>query len=189
MKVALRPAVPQDAAKIRECYDYYIHHTQATFTETLKPLEAYAESIASLSQTYPFFVAVGEDGRFLGFANAEPLRPQTGYRYAAELTIYLHPQAPRRCGVGIQLYGAVLDCLTAQHFCQAYGVVNSVNEESLALHRHFGFRQVGFLENSGYKHGKWLSAVWLVKQLNPPQNPPPALIPFSQYRVRFQAED
>lgn len=182
MFVTLRAAVPEDAPRVRDIYAYYIEHSEATFNEVLKPMEAYRESIQTLLETYPFLVAEDEAGRFLGFANAEPLRPQTGYRYTVELTIYLDPHTPQHAGVGTRLYGALLPCLKAQGFYSAYGIINSANEASYALHRHFGFRQAGLLENCAYKHGKWLSALYLCKTLAPVANPPKAIVPFSEYR-------
>lgn len=182
MKPVVRIATPRDAHLIREVYAYYIEHTEATFNEVLKPLRAYAADIRTLVKTYPYLIAEDWEGRFLGFANAEPVRPQSGYRYSVELTIYLHPQAPARAGIGTALYNMLLRMLKAQGFVNAYGVVNSSNQESLALHAHYGFTVAGELNGSGYKHGKWLSAVWLHKQLNDPLTPPPPIVPFEQYR-------
>ncbi|MDD3336244.1 MAG: GNAT family N-acetyltransferase [Eubacteriales bacterium] len=184
MKPMVRIAVPEDAAKVREVYAYYIEHTEASYNETLKPLSAYTASIENLLEVYPFLIAEDEDsGTFLGFANAEPVRPQSGYRYSVELTIYLHPAAPQRHGIGKLLYEKLFAMLKEQGFVNAYGVVNAENNESLALHEHFGFTPVARLENVGCKHGKWLTCIWLHKQLNPPMNPPKPPIPFAEFRT------
>ncbi len=135
---------------------------------------------------YPFFVAEDENGRFLGFACAEPYRPKSGYRFTAELTIYLRPDTPKGCGVGTLLYEHLLPCLKAQGFHVAVAVLYAHNEGSLALHRHFGFEQAGYLRGYCYKHGQWVDAVILEKVLNPFEKQPNELIPFSEYRKELE---
>ena len=187
MNVVLRIATIEDAAAVNETYGYYIEHSLANFGEQNKTVEKRVQEIEELLKMYPFFIAEDENGRFLGFACAEPYRPKSGYRYTAELTIYLHPATPKSCGVGTALYEKLLECLTAQGFRIALGVLYADNQGSLALHRHFGFEQVGVLRNCCYKHGQWVSAVILEKVLNSFDDKPEELIPFEQYRKTLEA--
>lgn len=110
----LRIATPEDASIINEIFAHYIAVSVATYNEQNKTVAQRAKEIETLLKDYPFFVAEDESGRFLGFANAEPMRPQSGYRYCAELTIYLHPDAPVHAGIGTALYTALLTCLQRQ---------------------------------------------------------------------------
>ena len=185
MKVILRAASPSDAAAVNDTYGYYIEHSLANFGEENKTVEERKLEISSLLKLYPFLIAEDETGRFLGFACAEPYRPKSGYRYTAELTIYLHPDTPKGAGVGTALYERLLSCLTEQGFRIALGVLHAQNEASLALHRHFGFQQVGYLKHTCFKHGQWVDAVILEKVLNPFDLPPQTLIPFPQYRQKY----
>lgn len=182
MNVVLRVATAKDAANVNATYGYYIEHSLANFGEQNKTVEERAQEMEELLRLYPFFIAEDGNGRFLGFACAEPYRPKSGYRYTAELTIYLHPATPKGCGVATALYEKLLECLTAQGFRIALGVLYADNQGSLALHRHFGFEQVGILRNCCYKHEQWVSAVILEKVLNPFEDTPDELIPFEQYR-------
>lgn len=182
MEVVLRVAAANDAAIVNETYGYYIEHSLANFGEQNKTVAERAQEIEELLKMYPFLIAEDENGRFLGFACAEPYRPKSGYRYTAELTIYLHPDTPKGCGVGSALYEMLLECLLAQGFRIAVGVIHDQNHGSLALHRHFGFKQAGALRNYCYKHGQWVSAVILEKVLNPFDDEPNELIPFAEYR-------
>ncbi len=186
MKAHLRIASSDDARVIHDIYDYYITHTVATYNEFNQSVEARAQEITRLLKDYPFLVAEDEHGTFLGFANAEPSRPQSGYRYSVELTIYLHPDTPRHSGVGSLLYEALLDCLRKQGYRTAYAVIDSGNEESQALHRRFGFETLTTFPNSAYKHGRWLSAVWMWKALNPFDARPALPIPFETFRRTWQ---
>jgi len=181
----IRIATPVDAAVINNVYDYYIEHTVATFNERNKTVEARAAEIETLLRDYPFLIAESDEGVFLGFACAEPIRSQTGYRYCAELTIYLHPAAPKGAGIGTQLYERLLASLRAQGFCRAIGVIHAENQASIALHRRFGFEQAAFFPKAAYKHGRWLDMVMYAKELNPFVDNPPPLIPFSEYRKQL----
>lgn len=171
MNITLRKAVPEDAKHLLEIYTYYIENTVATFHEFPKTLEAYRQQIIELSAVYPFWVAE-EEGRFLGFANAEPFRPQSGYRYTVELTIYLHPDAPKHAGIGRMLYQQVLDDLQTQGFVNALGCISGENDASLAFHRSFGFEEMAVFPRVAFKHGRWLNAVWMRKQLLSTATPP-----------------
>ena len=171
MNVTIRPITPEDAEMLREIYTHYILHSVATFHEIPKTLEAYRQQIEELSAVYPFFAAEA-DGRFLGFANAEPMRPQSGYRYTVELTIYLHPDAPKHAGIGRSLYEKLLARLKEQGFVNAVACISGENEESLAFHRSFGFEEMAVFPKVSFKHGRWLDAVWMRKTLGSTNAPP-----------------
>ncbi len=178
--IHLRAARESDAAFLQEVYRYYIENTEASYNDCVKPVEAYMESIRELSQQYPFLIAEDEAGRPVGFANAEPIRPQSGYRHTVELTIYLHPDCPKGQGVGSLLYTTLLDCLKEQGFYCAFGVIDSQNQASIALHRHFGFAEDSRMEKVAFRHGKWLTAVYMRKQLRSPEGVPAEPLPFTE---------
>lgn len=182
MPFRIRIASPADAAEINAIYQHYIDHTLATFNEVNKSVQERACEIASLLEHYPFLAAEDENGVFLGFACAEPFRPQTGYRFTAELTIYLHPDAPKGTGIGTALYEQLLPILTQQGYCTAVGVLYGGNARSLALHRKFGFEEAALLRRFGYKHGQWLDARIMRKVLNPDTESPGEPVPFRLYR-------
>lgn len=171
VNVTIRPIRVEDAEMLRQIYTHYILHSVATFHEVPKTLEAYRKQIEELSALYPFYAAEA-DGRFLGFANAEPMRPQSGYRYTVELTIYLHPQAPKHAGIGRQLYTKVLAQLKAQGYVNAVACISGENENSLAFHRSFGFEQMAVFPKVSFKHGRWLDAVWMRKTIGTTDAPP-----------------
>lgn len=182
MSLSIRLASRQDAGWINELYDHYIQNTEITFNERGKTMEARAAEIEALMRDYPFLVAQ-DGGKPLGFACAEAVRPQSGYRFSVELTIYLRPDAPKRAGAGRALYERLLAILTAQGFRNAYAVISGTNEASLLFHERMGFETVARFENSGYKHGRWLDAVWMRRTLNPFSERPEPPVPFEAYRA------
>ena len=187
MTIQLRIATPHDAPLIHDTYGHYVLASTATFNEINPDVESHEKDIRTQLDTYPYLIAEDETGRFLGYACAEPFRPQTGYRYVAELTIFLAPDAPRRSGIGRKLYRALLPFLQLQGFRQGIAVITSTNEGSLALHRSFGFTEAARLTSSGYKHGQWLTSVWMVKQLNDFDPSPGPITPFRECRAEMEA--
>ena len=156
---------------LRQIYTHYILNSVATFHEVPKTLEEYRRQIEELSAVYPFYAAEA-DGCFLGFANAEPVRPQSGYRYTVELTIYLHPQAPKHAGIGRLLYEKLLARLKEQGFVNAVACISGENEGSLAFHQSLGFERMAVFPKVSFKHGRWLDAVWMRKTLGSTDAPP-----------------
>ncbi len=172
---ALRAAVPSDGKAVHDIYQHYVDHSVFTFTTTNPAVEEYERKIAA--SPYPFLVAE-EKGAVAGFAHADRIRPHDAYLWDVELTVYLHPDAPRRGGLGALLYEELLSLLTAQGFLNAYGVITESNEASIRFHQRFGFAKVAFFPNMGYKHGAWHGVVWMHKALGSFQGPPEAPLPF-----------
>jgi len=185
MSLHIRIASVEDAQAVNAIYGHYIEHTVATFSEVKKTAEQRAREIEEILKDYPFLIAEDENGSFLGFACAEPFRPQTGYRYTAELTIYLHPDAPKGCGIGSALYEKLLAMLSDQGYYTALGVLYGGNRESLRLHEKFGFEDVLLLPNAAFKHGHWLDMRIMKKTLRPYDEHPSRPIPFGEYRKRL----
>ena len=88
--------------------------------------------------------------------------------------------------MGRRLYEALLPFLKRQGFRQVLAVITSTNKASLALHRAFGFSEAARLVSSGYKHGQWLTSVWMVKQLNDFDSSPAPITPFCQCRGEME---
>lgn len=180
MDVLIRTACAADAQIVNNIYDYYIDHTVATFNERHKTVAEREAEIVSILRMYPFLIAEDESDAFLGFACAEPFRPQTGYRFMPELTIYLHPDVPKGAGIGSRLYEKLLALLEKQGFASAVAVLYGGNEESLALHRRFGFEQAALIPQAAYKQGRWLDMRIMRKALCGFADHPAEPIPFSQ---------
>ncbi len=158
----LRPTRPGDAAGLSDIYADAVLHGLGTFEED-PPLPAEMEArrakVARLG--LPHLVAEAEDGRVLGFAYAAPFRPRAAYRYTAEDTVYVHPDAKGR-GVGRALLAEVVARCTTLGLRQLVALVgDSGNAASIRLHEALGFERAGLLPAVGRKHGRWVDVVWL----------------------------
>lgn len=162
----VRATVAEDAAGLAEVYADAVRHGLGTFEETPpSPAEMDRRRARLARHRLPHLVA--EDaGRVLGFAYAAPFRPRPAYRYTAEDTVYVHPDAKGR-GVGRALLGEVVEGCRARGLRQLTALIgDSGNAASIGLHAALGFEPAGRLPAVGFKHGRWVDVVWMRLALN-----------------------
>lgn len=116
---------------------------------------------------YPHLVAVRGDN-LLGYAYAGPYRPRPAYRYSVEDSIYVAPAA-QGAGVGRALLAELIAISERLGFRQMIAVIGGGTEHpaSVGLHAALGFHQIGVIEGSGFKHGRWLDTVLMQRPLGP----------------------
>ncbi len=115
-----------------------------------------------------------EDGEVVGYAYAARFHPRAAYRWSAEVSIYLAPEARGR-GIGKRLVADLLDRLRAMGFVNAFGGTALPNPASERLLEAFGFKQVALWEHAGFKFDAWHDVSWRQLTLREPTVPPPEL--------------
>jgi phosphinothricin acetyltransferase len=162
----IRAATAGDAEALAAIYGHHVLHGFGTF-EIEPPDAAWMDGRRREIQGYglPYLVAERE-GRVLGYAYAGPFRPRPGYRFTAEDSVYVSPDA-----VGQGIGRAVLSQVVRD--CEAFGlrqlvavIGDSGNAASIGLHRSLGFADAGVGRSLGFKHGQWVDIVWMQKSLN-----------------------
>ena len=124
----------------------------------------------------PWLVAE-EDGQVLGFAYCNWFKPRPAYRFSAEDSIYLAPQAHGR-GLGRELLTALAAQAEARGVRKLIAVIgDSANAGSVGVHRSCGFTPVGVLRSCGWKFGRWLDVVLMEKMLGAGDSTPPEAAP------------
>lgn len=170
----IRPSRDEDIAAIASIYTHHVLHGTGTFElAPPSPADMQARRAEVQARGLPWLVA--EDrGQVLGYAYCNWFRPRPAYRYAAEDSIYLAPQA---CGQG--LGRALLTELSAAAeragMRKLIAVIgDSANAASIGLHRSCGFTPAGVLTSSGWKFDRWLDTVLMEKPLGPGDRTAPA---------------
>jgi L-amino acid N-acyltransferase YncA len=167
--VLIRHADPQrDAAACAEIYAPYVLDSVISLELVPPSAEEFAARIAEISETHPFLLAVqdgGTDsGAVAGFAYAGPHSERGGYRWCANVSVYLDPRYHRR-GVGRRLYGELFGLLERQGVWTVCSGITLPNDASVGLHTACGFRMVGVFHRVAYKHGAWRDVAWMERDL------------------------
>ena len=162
---SIRPSRDSDVPAIAAIYAHHVLHGTGTF-ETTPPTEADMANrrLDVLGRGLPYLVAE-QGGRVLGFAYCQWFKPRPAYRYSAEDSIYLHPDAAGQ-GIGKQLLAALLHQAEAAGVRKLIAVIgDSGNAGSIGVHRSLGFQKVGVIASCGWKFGQWLDIVLMEKPL------------------------
>jgi L-amino acid N-acyltransferase YncA len=152
--IAVRGAAPGDAEAVAGIYNHYVAETIVTFEEEPVPASEIARRMEEVRTAgLPWLVA--ERAGVVGYACATPWRPRRGYRFSAEVTVYIAPDQSGR-GIGSLLYADLLAALERRDVHAAMGGIALPNDASVALHEKFGFRKVAHLEQVGFKFDRWI---------------------------------
>lgn len=161
----IRPSTGADVSAIAAIYAHHVLHGTGTFeTEPPSAADMAARRTDVLSKGLPWLVAE-IDGSVVGFGYCQWFKPRPAYRFSAEDSIYLAPQAHRR-GIGRALLARIEEDATRTGVRRLIAVIgDSANLGSIGLHRAAGFDQVGVLKSCGWKFGRWLDVVLMDKPL------------------------
>jgi len=169
----LRPSQEPDLPAIAAIYGHHVLHGSGTFeTEPPSLADMTARRTEVLARQLPFLVAE-DSGRILGFAYCNWFKPRPAYRFSAEDSIYLAPDAHRR-GLGRALLAELAAQAEVAGVRKLIAVIgDSANASSIGVHRSVGFEQVGVLKSSGWKFERWLDVVLMEKPLGAGNSSPP----------------
>ncbi len=155
-----------DIAAITDIFNYYIENTNARFEECASTQENRENWFSQFSRDskHQLFVAT-ENGELLGFACSQPYREISAFEDTAEVTVYLTSTAKGK-GVGSSLYSKLFSSISGYGVHRVLSGIALPNDASVALHKRFGFREIGVFNEYAKKNGKYIGSVWLEKSLN-----------------------
>lgn len=161
----VRPATADDVAAIADIYNHFVVNTAVTFDVDPVSLADRQEWFAhyATSGRHRCLVATWRD-EVVGYATSSAFRAKRAYDPSVEATVYLHPDVGGR-GLGSMLYQQLFADLKAEDVHRAYAAIALPNDASLALHRRFGFTDIGTMHEVGRKHDKWWDVMYLERAL------------------------
>ncbi|MBY6135146.1 GNAT family N-acetyltransferase [Nocardioides marinus] len=159
----IRPATAADAEPCCAIANWVIRDTLATFNTEEKTPEQVRAQIAARPGGY--FVAE-QAGRVLGHAYFFPFRAGPGYRFTAEHTIHLLPEAQGQ-GAGRLLMQALEAAARQADIHVLVASVSSANPAAIAFHAALGYVETARMPQLGCKWGQWLDTVFMQKILTP----------------------
>ena len=161
----VRPAVIGDVPALMAIYNHYVVTSHATFDIEPVTLDNRLSWFEHYAETVPFRLVVAEqDGAVAGYAGSGRFREKAAYATSVEMTVYVHPDALGQ-GVGARMYERLFQLLAGEPIHRAYAGITLPNPGSLALHRRFGFQDVGVYDEVGFKLGHYWSVQWLERRL------------------------
>ncbi len=162
----VRAATAADAPALAALYGHHVLHGAGTFEETPPSAADMALRLKTVQDRgFPWRV-VEDEGRIVAYAYAAPYRERSAYRYTAEDSVYVAPDALGR-GYGRAALKAVIAACEAMGLRQLVAVIGDThNTGSIALHRALGFDMCGTLPSVGFKAGRWLDVVLMQLPLN-----------------------
>ena len=110
--MSIRIATENDLPQILAIYGPYVENTTISFEYDIPTAEAFRDRFRSITKQFPWLVWE-EDGVILGYAYSCAPFERAAYRWCAEPSIYLMPEA-RGKGIGRKLYEALEQILTEQ---------------------------------------------------------------------------
>ncbi len=163
--VKIRPAVRDDLARIVEIYNYYVINTPITFDLAPFKSEQRVKWFEEHAGTARHRLFVAEDaGQIVGYAGTGQFRDKAAYDTSVETTIYCAHDALGR-GIGSMLYRTLFDALKNEDINRILAGITLPNEASVAMHRGFGFTDVGVFSENGRKFERYWDVVWMQRPL------------------------
>ena len=163
MTAHIRQAATDDAAGIVEIYRPIVENTAVSFEVAVPSVADIASRIESILASHQWLVAEVE-GDIAGYAYASPHRAREAYRYATEVSAYVHPDHQQR-GLARDLYTALFEAVRELGYHGAYAAITLPNEASIALHQSCGFTEIGTFHEVGYKFDAWHDVSWWQRRI------------------------
>ena len=165
MAVSIRAAVEADLPAILAIHNDAVLTTTAIWSVHAVDLSNRRAILTERQAKGYAFLAAVEDDALLGYATFGDFRPHDGYYKTVEHSIYVHKDQQRR-GVAHALMGPLIESARTLGKHVMIGGIDATNAGSIALHRLFGFEQVGLLPQVGYKFGRYLDLLFMQKILD-----------------------
>src|ERR1022692_2690451 len=158
--VTIRTAAQHDLPQMLDIYDEIIANTTAVFQYDLHTLEMRKEwFVQKQKEGLPVFVAE-ENNEVAGFSTIGAFRNWQAYKYSIENSVYVKA-GKRGKGIGKLLLQPLIDAAKQMGMHTIIAGIDASNETSIALHKQFGFVEVAYFKEVGYKFDRWLDLKFL----------------------------
>ena len=164
--VRIAPAVEADLPGIVEIFNYTAANSIANFGTRPVSVADRRDWVRQFSPagSYRLFVA-RRDGQVMGYAGSQRYRRHEAFSETVEVTIALQAAAGARA-LG-RRYRELFSCLAGEKIHVALAGIALPNDASVALHRKFGFTEVGTFCEYAVKDGQYISSRWLQRLAAP----------------------
>jgi len=162
--LTIHAAARDDLPRLVEIYNHYVEQSVSTFDTGPTSVDDRIGWFEAFSETGPFRLFVASDGDcVLGCASSSPYRSHSAFAKTVEVGIYLDPDFLGQ-GIGSALYAVLFDALLWEDVHVALAGIALPNDASVALHRKFGFTDVGVFHEYAIKNGEFVDSLWMERR-------------------------
>ena len=164
MEIKIRDYQTPDCTAILDIINDAILHSTALYEYDIRAL-ATQEAIFEEKLQKGFPVIVAEmNNEVIGFGYYSEFRFREAYKFTVEHSVYANKNSIGK-GIGKLLLTELIERAKKQKLHTMIGVIDSENTNSIIFHEKFGFEEVGFIKESGFKFDRWLHSVFVQKML------------------------
>ncbi len=157
--INIRNAEERDLDRLTQINNHYILNTNATFDVEPQTIEHRKTWFKKYHAHGPHQLLVAEDVNLvIGCAYSSRYRDHFAFDQTVETSIYLAHDYMAK-GIGSLLYKALFEKLKAEDLHLAVVGIALPNDSSIALHKKFGFEEVGVFKEYASKHGQYISSI------------------------------
>ncbi len=155
-----------DAAELVAIYNHYVRTSTVTFDLDEWSVDDMLHKIDAVAALGMPFIVARSEGHSVGYGYSSQWRDKCAFNTTVENTIYVDPRHIGQ-GIGRNLLGELLAHSTDAGAREMIAVIANTEDAaaSIALHRRFGFTEVGRMDRVGFKFDTWLGVVMLQKSL------------------------
>jgi phosphinothricin acetyltransferase len=162
----IRPAARADLPRLTQIYNHYVLTSPVTFDlEPLSIEQRMAWFIEHVNTGRHRLLVAEEAGLVIGYATTSKFRGRAAYDTTVEASVYCAPEAVGR-RVGSELYRALFAAVALEDINRIVAGITLPNSASVALHRSFGFVQVGVFTQNGRKFDRYWDVAWFERPLS-----------------------
>jgi L-amino acid N-acyltransferase YncA len=161
----IRLAGADDAVAVAAIYEPFCESTAVSFEVMAPSADEMSARIATVGAHHPWIV-LEDAGKVIGYAYATTHHERAAYQWTTSTSVYVH-KAHHRHGAGRALYTTLFELLRSLGYFRATAGITLPNAASVALHRSFGFTQVGVYRSVGFKLGAWHDVAWFEAEIQP----------------------
>ena len=164
MEIKIRDYQIQDCKAIIEIINDAILNSTALYDYNIRTLNTQVAIFEEkLQKGFPVIVAESNN-EVVGFGYYSEFRFREAYKFTVEHSVYANKNAIGK-GIGKLLLNELIERAKKQNLHTMIGVIDSENTNSIDFHKKFGFEEVGFIKESGFKFDRWLHSVLVQKML------------------------
>ena len=165
------PGTEADLPGIVAVLNHTAAHTIANLDTRPIDVAQRREWFRQFAATGPYRLFVARHGaQVLGYVASQRYREHEAFRETVEVSVSLDVSC-RGQGLGTALYRLLFDALASEPVHVALAGIALPNPASVALHRRYGFTEIGTFREYAVKNGQYVSSVWMQRIFRRPSPP------------------